>query len=379
LFLLSGRVFGNEKSLTRNVNFQSDILSEGIQVRYDFISSSNKSQVLIPFLSAGIEYIVFHPKSDMKDANGNYYHYWKDGTIRTLEESDSLASQAIITHQDKVYETDLRDANLDGFGKFITSTIAFPIGMGVRMKLSERCGLIFSSVIHLTNTDMIDAISSESIASRKGNNSSDKFMFTSVGIRYDFSAPRQYRKKEPKVLPKIDITHVDFAAISREDADHDGVPDLEDEDPLTPPNVKVDARGRPVDSDNDGVPDYLDQENNSIKGSLVNEQGVTITEEMINEKLMQDSMGALPALKEYLKAIDKLGGKESTTKPTYDPKDPLSKVTDIPKKYRNVDLDFNGVISPNEISIAIDEYLANKSPFSTDEFYKLIDFFFRQH
>ena len=43
------------------------------------------------------------------------------------------------------------------------------------------------------------------------------------------------------------------------DTDDDGVSDGEDICPDTPPNVRVDEFGCPVDSDKDGVPDYLDK------------------------------------------------------------------------------------------------------------------------
>jgi len=43
------------------------------------------------------------------------------------------------------------------------------------------------------------------------------------------------------------------------DSDGDGVADKDDKCPDTPKDVKVDAKGCPIDSDGDGVPDYLDK------------------------------------------------------------------------------------------------------------------------
>ncbi|MGF7139217.1 OmpA family protein [Roseimarinus sediminis] len=43
-----------------------------------------------------------------------------------------------------------------------------------------------------------------------------------------------------------------------EDDDNDGVPNSEDECPDTPPGVKVDEKGCPLDTDNDGIPDFQD-------------------------------------------------------------------------------------------------------------------------
>lgn len=43
------------------------------------------------------------------------------------------------------------------------------------------------------------------------------------------------------------------------DTDNDGVIDKDDQCPGTPENVKVDTRGCPLDNDNDGIVDYLDK------------------------------------------------------------------------------------------------------------------------
>jgi hypothetical protein len=70
------------------------------------------------------------------------------------------------------------------------------------------------------------------------------------------------------------------------------VPDLDDESPDTPPNVKVDVKGVPLDGDGDGVPDYRDQELTTVKGALVTSDGVTLTDKMIEEKYISDSLAA---------------------------------------------------------------------------------------
>ena len=57
------------------------------------------------------------------------------------------------------------------------------------------------------------------------------------------------------------------------DSDRDGVPDNVDKCPNTPPGVKVDAMGCPVDSDGDGVPDSMDRCPNTPKGATVDAAG----------------------------------------------------------------------------------------------------------
>ncbi|MFZ2322067.1 MAG: OmpA family protein [Ignavibacteriaceae bacterium] len=65
--------------------------------------------------------------------------------------------------------------------------------------------------------------------------------------------------------------HFYFGGIN--DTDDDGVKDENDLCPDTPPNVKVDELGCPVDADKDGVPDYLDKCPNTPKNVSVDFAG----------------------------------------------------------------------------------------------------------
>lgn len=49
--------------------------------------------------------------------------------------------------------------------------------------------------------------------------------------------------------------------------------------PGTPAGTPVDAKGCPLDGDADGVPDFRDDELNSAVGAIVDQRGVTITDE----------------------------------------------------------------------------------------------------
>ena len=57
------------------------------------------------------------------------------------------------------------------------------------------------------------------------------------------------------------------------DSDGDGVPDPEDQEPLTPEGAVVDETGRAIDTDGDGVPDGLDMEPNTPSGAAVDAMG----------------------------------------------------------------------------------------------------------
>jgi OOP family OmpA-OmpF porin len=62
------------------------------------------------------------------------------------------------------------------------------------------------------------------------------------------------------------------------------VPDDIDKCPNTPPGVKVDAVGCPIDSDGDGVPDYLDKCPNTPRGTKVDAVGCPILFEIVEGK-----------------------------------------------------------------------------------------------
>ena len=379
-FILSGRIFGEEKSLLRTLNFRSSIVAEGLMFRFDFSSKNNPRQVLIPYITAGVEYLFYHAKADLKDENGNTYHYWNDGSIRNIAEDDTGAVNAVKIHRDYNYETDIRDANIDGLGKYRQGAWAFPIGAGARFRISSRCSMHFSSVVHLINSDLVEGVSSKSVGDRKGDSKNDKIVYSSVSFRYDLSAPRDVESRKKSKVRKEDVEHIDFNALASEDADHDGIPDVRDDSSATPQNNKVRDNGKPVDADDDGIPDYRDKEPNSPKDAVVNTDGMTITEEMIEQKFRQDSLAALPALIEYVQSYDRLTQRNpniairDAVRPNGLPAD----FSIIPSLYRRLDRDLNGIISPKEISLAIDEYLAGNSPYSVPEFYNLIDFFFTQ-
>jgi opacity protein-like surface antigen len=161
LFLLSGRAFGDEKTVLRTANFKSTIVSEGFMLRYDFISNKNDDQILVPYLTAGVEYMFFRSKTDLLDATGKKYQYWDDGSIRDIAQTDPTSDQAVLLHRDYNYETDLRDANLDNLGKYRTTAFGLPVGAGVRFQISPRISMHFSSVCHFAGTDMIDGISED--------------------------------------------------------------------------------------------------------------------------------------------------------------------------------------------------------------------------
>jgi opacity protein-like surface antigen len=384
LFYTNANLLGEEKNASRALNFKTKLQSGGLMIRYDFLSKKSNNQVIVPFITAGIEYMTFDVYTDLKDANGVYYNYWSDGTIRDIPQSDPNADQATLLHRDYKYETQLpQQDNLAQYDDFKTSTWGVPVGAGVRLKLSDQISLHLSSVYHFTGTDYLDAISSNGSGPYKGDSRKDGFLFSSVALRFDL-----YKSHDD----------ANWKTIMSEDADKDGILDVVDDSSGTPLNNVVDANGKPLDTDDDGIPDYRDKEANSAKDAVVNQDGETITEEMIEEAFKRDSLAALPAIIEYIKSYDKLTERKPEVEQKFiqdrqqaaqnAPHDssassvnsatgilPESKV---PTLYRQLDGDGNGILTPKEMGIAIDAYLAKKSPYSVSEFFDLIDFFFSQ-
>lgn len=382
IFILGGKVSGQEKTSYSQLNFESGIVAEGLQLRYDFFSRKKDKQVLVPFISAGLEYMVFHARGDLKDGNGEYYHYWNDGTIRSVDQNDPDAANAHVVYRDYNYETDLRDENLDGFGKYRQSTIGFPVGAGVKFRISDRVAMHFGANLHLTKTDLIDNVNQESAGGRQGNAMKDKILFAFVSLRYDLAGKREVPRKERQgaKVDKEELKNVNIDSLATGDSDHDGVDDMSDAVNDSSQEGKVDKDGKPIDTDGDGIPDYRDKEPNSAKDALVNLEGETITEEMIESKWREDSLAALPAIVEYLHHTDKFGKADGSSGGNVSQVEDHSKAAKtIPVKFKTLDKDANNQISPGEIGVAIDEYLDGKSKLSVSEFYELIDFFFSQN
>ena len=378
LFFLSGRMTGEENTVNNHSNFKASIFSQSLRIRYELVNKKRSDQVLFPYITAGVEYISFRSKTDLFDDNGDFYYYWADGSVRNAPESGNNNSVP-KTRRDYAYETSLRDANIDGYGKYKESAIGFPVGAGVRFRIGNKCSLDFSSILHTTNTDYIDGITPDGIEGRQGNAKKDKFFFTSIAFRIDLGAERERKNSRYTYVP--DVRGVNFEELASADADGDGIPDVRDDSSATPSSNQVDINGKPLDKDDDGIPDYRDLELNSAAYAVVNEEGVTITEEMIEEAFRKDSLAALPAVIEYLRAFDKLAERKpdveqkwSADRAAANPEDH----TVIPGIYRRLDIDLNGYITPKEISAAIDEYMSQKSPYSVQQFFDLIDFFFVQ-
>jgi OOP family OmpA-OmpF porin len=130
----------------------------------------------------------------------------------------------------------------NSLGKYDKKIFSFIVEGGVKYQIGDRFSLNAAVNYYPTSTDYLDDISAP--------NNKDAFLSALVGVSFALSGNR--------------------------DSDGDGVDDQDDLCPDTPPGVKVDEYGCPIDSDKDGVPDYLDKCPNTPIGVIVDEFGCPI-------------------------------------------------------------------------------------------------------
>ncbi len=269
-----GRLSVNERSMGRNLNFESRITTGGLFLAYNFHHLLNPRRPVEPYVSIGFESVEFLSKTDLFDAQGRRYNHWSDGTIRDIAENAPNAIDAVEIQRDYSYESDVRETSPDGFGKYAERTFAIPVGIGAKMNLGHGFDLRFGTTMHFTRTDLIDGVTSESVGSRKGDGRMDRFLYSSVSLSYAIDVTR---KRSQKWKPTISTDEMDAIAML-EDEDGDGVTDWNDHCPNTPTGTAVDANGCPIDTDGDGVPDMMDDEPGTLPGAPVNARGVTLSD-----------------------------------------------------------------------------------------------------
>ena len=275
-YVLFGKVGANERSDNRNLNFESKITTGGAELAYNFSHFLKQDRIIEPYLFVGGESFEFLSKTDLVDAYGNTYYYWSDGSIRNLPQGDPNSENAIRIERDYTYESDIRELNLDGFGKYAERSWAIPVGAGALLHVTDKWSFRIGTSFHFAFTDLVDGVTEESIGDRQGDKANDRFLFTSFNLNYNLVG----NNREVDSLINI-FNDVDFLAIDMADQDLDGIIDFEDKCPNTPENVEVDNKGCPLDSDKDGVPDFKDLEPNSVDTAIVDKDGVAISDSLL--------------------------------------------------------------------------------------------------
>ena len=311
-----GKVREEERSLERNLNFETDIRSASVQMEYNFDALLPENRSITPFVTAGFAAIEFNPKSDLTANGGEPYNYWTDGTIRSVSENSSSADQAKIIQRDYIYETDIREAAFNNSTTYAERSFAIPLGAGINFHLTDQVNFRFESIFHLTFTDYIDGVTRTTkpdfLGNKPANGANDHLLYNGISVNYNFD------KIQPADNLNVETEEAfDFLANGNsEDYDNDGVIDLIDLCPKTPPNFEVDTNGCAIDTDGDGIADYLDEEINSEYPQFANDKGISMTDEMIYKSYMSYKDSTLEfaeIIQRDLKG-DTLGGYNKTYK-----------------------------------------------------------------
>ncbi|HTL80488.1 MAG TPA: hypothetical protein VL651_02225 [Bacteroidia bacterium] len=303
-YSIFGKLGANEHLIYRNENFESQIRIGGVEFEYDFSNFLKGDRNVYPYITLGFESFEFLSKTDLFDRNGNLYYYWSNGAIMNMAENDPNAGQAVHLERDFTYESDVRERNLDGFGKYSEHSFAVPIGAGFKMHLADQWDARIGVSIHYSFTDYIDGVTDQSVGTRAGTSKNDNFLFTAFTLRYNINGKEEVDTGNDVVDPDL------LMAFNDEDYDGDGILDLVDSCGLTPKGVNVDLKGCPLDDDIDHTPDYQDQELGSSKDVFTDEHGVTLTDSIIQHRwdLYNDSTGELFATHEVVHTGQNLAG-----------------------------------------------------------------------
>jgi len=184
----------------------------------------------------------------------------------------------------------------------------FDLGVGMAFRLNDRMNIGLDqkfSMLFSKYADRIDA--SQNIGFR------DMTSYTSLRLNFNFGKKDKAEPLywiNPMTLILKEIEDVKQKQLEYRDSDSDGVADVFDQEPNTPPGADVNTKGVTLDSDEDGVPDYLDAEKFSPPGFNVDEQGRAIkpshlTEEKFAELLRKqiESPDSSQIMKKFLPPI----------------------------------------------------------------------------
>jgi hypothetical protein len=354
-----GKLSDSERSKDRNLNFESTIMQGDLDIvlHFDNDRIMPRNSPFAPYIFAGIGYLKFDPYGDLKGKNDSTYYYWSDGTIHDASETGPTAGLSNVIQRDYTYETQLKDSTTN----YARNSLAIPVGVGFNLKVLRNLSVNVGGTYYITMTDWIDNF-------KAGGN--DSYFFANVSLQYTFG-------KEQDDSDPIYNT-VDFSALDHLDSDEDGVNDGDDRCPGSPKGVKVNNHGCPDDNDEDGIPDYRDKELMTKRNALVDENGVTITDQMLAEKQSKyDSLATErselfnenPSLA-YLKDVEAKSNENRKTNP--------NAASSIPYALRPADKNKDGFISADEIAAAIDGFFEGDSDFTVEKLNDLIDFFFEQ-
>ena len=179
------------------------------------------------------------------------------GLIRTSSQIYNVKDDKPITNNNY----------LRGYTNKFTEVV-FPLGVGMKFKVSKAFDIGIEGTFTFTNSDKLDALQFQSRVDgdRTVNSLSkinrDAYAYVNVNFAYKFGRIGSQKEHVEWVNPLAFImANVPKPKeVNLKDTDGDGVLDILDKEPTTEAGLAVDAHGVTLDSDKDGCPDTKDAE-----------------------------------------------------------------------------------------------------------------------
>lgn len=227
-----GWINGTSPHFERSLNFRTEI--HDVNTSLVFYFASNRKRENPPFLNAylkaGIGVGFFDVKGDLRDADGNFYQYWSDKTIRDIPENAPNASEAQIVKRDYNFETDLLSFEVEKeYNRFKWQ---IPLALGLKMKLGNAVSLNLEAQYTYAMTDYIDNVGDEKVRTNSGTpyflqiadpagyigdrprnldkptGINDGYLYVSAGLSFNVGKYTKPQPKTPKFYPRLIVPEI---------------------------------------------------------------------------------------------------------------------------------------------------------------------------
>jgi hypothetical protein len=360
-----GSLVKNEKNGGDNDNFFTTLMAGGLIGNIHFANGYTLAEKypIDPFISFGVNFLSFNPKSDLSDENGSPYYYWSDGTIKDTPNGSSDGNNLVRDYQ---YETEI-----DPKGESKTA-LSYLFGAGFNFYISSYLQAQLMQSVSFVNTDFLDG--------HVGGNANDVYMNSSFSLIF---TPSGFVSKNKN---SKEFDEIDFESLLKADTDADGVLDIDDKCNDTDEGIKVDRHGCPKDSDGDGIPDYLDDEiKTKDEIAKIDSNGVGISDSLVAKDALDTTNFTLrQELCQYYPSMCQ-GDETDVDYQIYNTGKADKKLINVkvtPSKRpieeikRIADINGDGSISSKEIYQTIDDYFDGKIDLKLGDIHKLIDHYF---
>ena len=239
----------NNKSeyFDRSLNFKASIhdVNTSFVLYFGHNTKKQRPPFLNAYLRAGIGVGYFDVNGDIRAANGDFYYYWSDGTIRSLPQNDPYSFTAQIVERDYTYETNLRKQAVEkSYNRFKWQ---IPVALGLKMRLGSAAAFILEAQYTYAMTDYLDNVGDEKIRNGlspealvaadpagvignqprslgKSTGLNDSYLYVSAGLNFNLGKVGQSKFKTPVFYPKTYfhntedslINHLDTVSIAKE-------------------------------------------------------------------------------------------------------------------------------------------------------------------